>query len=186
MSVEIRRHTADTVALQVLAAHDLVADADESKDVEAGPSTDLETATVQVKPQNDPVAGVAAMEAFRDEGTPRSRSYVFWGAFVLFTVSLALSNDTTYLYLAFATSNFASNPILSTIALLIAVLSGVCQPFWGRLADASRRSWCLALSVALYTVGYALSAGCTSVQGLAAGQVIYALAESSPSSMQRI
>lgn len=130
-------------------------------------------------------SGVAAMDHFRRHAESKRRN-TFWACFVLFTIALALSGDTTYLYLAFATSSFTANTLLSTIALLTAILEAVCQPFWGKMADASRRSWCLILSVAWYTIGYALSASAQSVQALAAGQVVYSLGTSGLNFLQTL
>ena len=120
---------------------------------------------------------VARSDALKDMFKTRTKLWTFWGAFGLWTVVMNLSASTTYLYLAFATSYFGSNPKLSTISLLTAILGGVTQPFWGRLADMSRRSASLILALALYVVGYALSAGSKSVEALAAGQVLYSIGE---------
>ena len=79
--------------------------------------------------------------------------------------------------LAFATSSFTSNSLLSTIALLCSIMTGVINPFWAKLADLSARSWCLLASVLLYAIGYACSAGAPNVETFAAGQVIYTIGE---------
>ena len=98
---------------------------------------------------------------------------MFWAAFIIWTIALALSSDTTNLYLAFATSHFNQNPLLSTIALLTSVMGAVLQPFWGKLADVSARPLSLAISLGLYTLGYIMTSASQSVRTLAVGQIIY-------------
>ncbi|KLO09863.1 MFS general substrate transporter [Schizopora paradoxa] len=115
---------------------------------------------------------ITRIEAFRQVYNSPSKLYMFWSAFIIWTIALALTFDTSGLYLAFATSHFNQNPLLSTIGLLTSVMGAVIQPFWGKLADVSARPLSLAISLALYTLGYIVSSACKSVQALAAGQII--------------
>jgi hypothetical protein len=57
------------------------------------------------------------VEAFHQVFDSPIKLSAFWAAFVLRAVALAVSTNTTYLYLAFATSYFEGNPLLSTIAV---------------------------------------------------------------------
>lgn len=101
----------------------------------------------------------------------------FWLFFLAFTVALAVASSTTLLYLSFATSYFQYDSLLSTIALLTSVLSAVAQPLWGKLVDASARSWCLVVALSFTTIGYTVSAVAPSVNALSAGQILYTIGE---------
>lgn len=118
---------------------------------------------------------VTRIDSFRRSLGTRSQLRLFLLAMLIWTIALAISSDTTFLYLAFATSYFGSNPLQSTIALLTSIVGAVCQPFWAKLADISSRPSCLAGAVVLYTVGYAVCAGSRTVTALAGGQVLYSL-----------
>lgn len=55
---------------------------------------------------------VARIEEFHRVFDSHIKLSAFWAAFVLWAVALAVSTDTRYLYLAFATSYFGGNPLL--------------------------------------------------------------------------
>lgn len=52
-------------------------------------------------------------------------------------------------------------------------MSGVVQPFWGKIADLFSRPWALTAAVFLYTLGYVVVSASNRVSAVAAGQVIY-------------
>ncbi|KAL7420081.1 hypothetical protein Q5752_005046 [Cryptotrichosporon argae] len=99
--------------------------------------------------------------------------WLLWGSIMLISIVYSLSAMTTYTYLAFATSSFGEHTILGTITVITSIIAGVAQPFVAKCADIFSRPMAIAVSVALYALGYLLVAASKNVTTVAAGEVIY-------------
>lgn len=130
--------------------------------------------------------GVNRVESFYAVFNNRWRLTAFWVAFMIFFCAYALSADTTYVYLAFATSAFEEHSLIGTIAVLVAVVAAILPPFWAKAADFTSRPMALLAGLVLYTVGYAITAGSNTVQAVAAGQVLYTVGNSGLSFIQSL
>ncbi|KAJ7259894.1 hypothetical protein C8J57DRAFT_1639160 [Mycena rebaudengoi] len=101
--------------------------------------------------------------SFRSAGTrPPSVSHIS-RLFRYFSPQL----DTSY-----ATS-FSSHAVIGTIAVATQMITGIAKPFIARLADLTSRPTALAISVALYTIGYIVVASSKTVSDVCGGQVLY-------------
>ncbi|KAL1412987.1 hypothetical protein Q8F55_000736 [Vanrija albida] len=139
------------------------------------PTTDARPDPAGAGPTPPPASrGAAQMDALHTVFTG-ARVYLLWAAIGLVFYLYSLSYSTTYVYAAFATSSFGAHTVVGTVAVVTAVLSGVVQPFNARVADLVSRPAALALALALYTLGYALTAGARTVAAVVAGQALYTL-----------
>ncbi|KAL1689797.1 hypothetical protein GGG16DRAFT_93155 [Schizophyllum commune] len=120
----------------------------------------------------------------QDEGVTRiealylvfGKGWALWGLWLsigLIFYVYTLSSGTTYTYLSYATSSYLEHTLIGTISVATAIIAAVSKPFLAKLADLTSRPTALALSVLLYTVGYIVVASSTSVNAVAAGEVIY-------------
>lgn len=99
--------------------------------------------------------------------------WALWGSIGLIFYVYTLSSGTTYTYLSYATSSYLEHTIIGTISVATAIIAAVSKPFLAKLADLTSRPIALTVSVILYTVGYIVVASSTSVNAVAAGEVIY-------------
>ncbi|KAL1742280.1 hypothetical protein HDZ31DRAFT_75610 [Schizophyllum fasciatum] len=120
----------------------------------------------------------------QDEGVTRiealylvfGKGWALWGLWLsigLIFYVYTLSSGTTYTYLSYATSSYSEHTLIGTIAVATAIIAAVSKPFLAKLADLTSRPMALTISVILYTVGYIVVASSTSVNAVAAGEVIY-------------
>ncbi|WVQ79992.1 hypothetical protein IAT38_002093 [Cryptococcus sp. DSM 104549] len=101
--------------------------------------------------------------------------WMLWGSIACICCAYSLSQMTTWHYTAFATSAFGTHTLLGTIATITSIMAGVAKPFIAKCADLWSRPMAIAISVALYTLGYIIVASSNTVDAVAAGEFIYTL-----------
>ncbi|KAG5641857.1 hypothetical protein DXG03_004097 [Asterophora parasitica] len=104
--------------------------------------------------------------------------WLLWLSIGIIAYVYALSQNTTYVYSAFATSSFGEHTIVGTIAVITAIMAAVAQPFIAKMADLLSRPMALLISLTLYVIGYAITAGAPNIKAVVAGQAIYTLGQS--------
>ncbi|WWC85163.1 uncharacterized protein L201_000020 [Kwoniella dendrophila CBS 6074] len=130
--------------------------------------------------------GVAKIEALYTVFGKGAKLWVLWGAIALISCAYALSSQTTYYYVPFATSAFGEHTVLGTISVITAIMAGVAKPFIAKLADLWSRPFAIAVGVVFYTIGYIVVAASKNVEDVAAGQVIYTLGDTALQFVQTI
>ncbi|WRT66816.1 uncharacterized protein IL334_003779 [Kwoniella shivajii] len=130
--------------------------------------------------------GVAKIEALYLVFGKGTKIWVLWVSIGLIACAFALSSNTTYNYVPFATSAFGEHTVLGTIAVITSIMSGVAQPFIAKLADLWSRPFAIAFGVVFYTIGYIVVASSRNVADVAAGQIIYTLGNTALSFVQTI
>ncbi|EED23034.1 siderophore iron transporter, putative [Talaromyces stipitatus ATCC 10500] len=99
---------------------------------------------------------------------------VIWISALLMSFALNLNNHTANSFASYATSEFASAPLLGTITVVQSVVSSVALQPLARLADVYGRFEMFALSVFLLTIGEIMIASSSNVSVYAGAQVFWA------------
>ncbi|PVF93334.1 MFS general substrate transporter [Serendipita vermifera] len=133
---------------------------------------------------NDPSHGEVVVQNREDLGTGKAMATAkVWGKYsrVVLYVSLGLAayvysldQTTTYFYVSFATSSFATHSLLSSIEVAAQVILAVGKPIIARLADLRSRPFAYLVVVLSYVLGYILLASSHGVSQFAAGRVFQA------------
>ncbi|KAJ5964753.1 uncharacterized protein N7479_004629 [Penicillium vulpinum] len=95
--------------------------------------------------------------------------------FAIFLIAYVYGLDGTvrYTYQPYATQSYGQHSLLATINVLRAVIAAAAQPTAAKIADVFGRVELILVSIVFYTVGTIVEACATSVEGFAAGAVIY-------------
>ncbi|KAH8698608.1 putative siderophore iron transporter [Talaromyces proteolyticus] len=99
---------------------------------------------------------------------------VIWISALLMSFATNLNNQTSSSFASYATSDFASAPLLGTVTVVQAVASAVALQPLARLADVYGRFEMLSISVILLTIGEIMIASSKSVGVYAGAQVFWA------------
>ncbi|KAM0789489.1 hypothetical protein ACM66B_000309 [Microbotryomycetes sp. NB124-2] len=121
---------------------------------------------------SDQMDGVSRIEALYLVFGRGWKLWSLFGSLLVFCYATSLASNTTYVYLQFATSQYGAHSLLGSITTAIGIIRGVGQPF---LADSTSRPVAYLFSLLCYVVGFAIIAGSTSVQAVAAGEVVYTI-----------
>jgi MFS family permease len=97
-----------------------------------------------------------------------------------------LDGTTTYLYAAFATSDFQLHSLLGAVATVQAITIAVAKPVAAKVSDVFGRAEAFALLVVFYVTGYAVVAGSNGIHSYAAGSIIYTVGYASLQIMMQI
>lgn len=100
------------------------------------------------------------------------RSILLFSAF-LCGYGYGLDGSVRYIYTGYATNSYAEHSLLSTIAVINAVISAAAQIVYARLADVFGRLYLFITAVIFYVVGTIIQSQAYDVQRYAAGAVFY-------------
>ncbi|KAL1938676.1 hypothetical protein VTO73DRAFT_11279 [Trametes versicolor] len=140
---------------------------------DAIPKIDPELAR-KIREEEDAHLGVKTVEA-------AERVYGRWSKWFLFIgIGLAsyiysLDGQTTYNYLAFATSSFDKHGLISTIQVAQSIIIACGKPVIAKVADVSSRGTSYIVVLVFYVIGYIVIASANGVGALAAGIILYAI-----------
>ncbi|KAI5479985.1 hypothetical protein MNV49_002275 [Pseudohyphozyma bogoriensis] len=99
--------------------------------------------------------------------------YMLYASIGLICYCYSLESNTTYNYLAFATSSFGQHSLLGTISTVTSIIGSVGRPFIARIADLLSRPHAYLFSLTFYVLGLILIASSQTVSAVGAGQVLY-------------
>ncbi|KAM0754605.1 MFS general substrate transporter [Meredithblackwellia eburnea MCA 4105] len=120
-------------------------------------------------------AGVTRIEALYHVFGNGWKIWMLYISVAMVCYGFSLQQNTTYTYLAFATSSMGHHSLLGAITTTTTVISGVARPFLAKLADTTSRPNTYLFSLTLYVLGFILLASAKEVNTIAAGQVIFTL-----------
>lgn len=135
---------------------------------------DVESVTMAgVKSETTKVAGLADLDGIQRSWNVQSL-VVIWISALLMSFATNLNNQTSASFTSYATSSFASAPLLGTITVVQAVVSSVALQPLARLADVYGRFEMFSFSVVLITIGEIMTASSKTVSVYAGAQVFWA------------
>ncbi|KAH7108097.1 drug:h+ antiporter [Auriculariales sp. MPI-PUGE-AT-0066] len=120
----------------------------------------------------DTQAGVLQAEAVRRVWGPKSKIFLYLGIAITAYV-YSLDGTTTYLYQAYATSDFQMHSSLSTIGVVNALVIALTKPIAAKLSDVIGRAQAFIVTVVLYTIGYIVVASSNKFTTYAGGNVLF-------------
>ncbi|KAF9269901.1 drug:h+ antiporter [Marasmius fiardii PR-910] len=118
--------------------------------------------------------GIKTVEATHKVYGKYSKWFLFVGL-GLASYIYSLESQTTYSYLAFATSAFNDHSLIATIQVAQAVIIATFKPVIARLADITSRGVAYIVVLICYVVGYIVIASAKRVEAVAGGIVVYAI-----------
>ncbi|ORY72385.1 major facilitator superfamily domain-containing protein [Leucosporidium creatinivorum] len=139
------------------------------QDSEKAQNHNVKTSTEDLNGHNQGVSRIEALYIVFGKGW---KIYLLYASIALIAYAASLANNTLYVYLPFATSNFGNHSTLGTITVVTTIISSVGRPFIAKIADLSSRPIAFLYALALYVLGLILLAASNSVNTVAAGQVI--------------
>ncbi|KAJ5824525.1 hypothetical protein N7447_006865 [Penicillium robsamsonii] len=116
--------------------------------------------------------GVRRIEIITSHFQFSDRVCLFFAIFLIAYV-YGLDGTVRYTYQPHATQSYGQHSLLATINVLRAVIAVAAQPTSAKIADVFGRVELILVSILFYTVGTIVEACATSVEGFAAGAVIY-------------
>ncbi|KAI0828482.1 drug:h+ antiporter [Trametes gibbosa] len=140
---------------------------------DAIPSIDPDLAR-KIQEEEDAHVGVKTVEAAERVYGRYSKWFLFSGI-GLASYIYSLDEQTTYSYLAFATSSFDKHGLISTIQVAQSVIIACGAPVIAKVADVSSRGTSLIVVTGFYVIGYIVIASANGVGALAAGIILYAI-----------
>ncbi|KAI0329355.1 drug:h+ antiporter [Cubamyces sp. BRFM 1775] len=142
--------------------------------LEAGiPRLDF-TTKIEIEAEEDAHLGVKTVEAAEKVYGRYSKWFLFVGI-ALASYIYSLDGQTTYSYLAFATSAFDKHGLISTIQVAQSIIIACGKPVIAKVADVSSRGTSYIVVLVFYVVGYIVIASANGVGALAAGIILYAM-----------
>ncbi|KAI5477370.1 MFS transporter, drug:H+ antiporter [Pseudohyphozyma bogoriensis] len=115
--------------------------------------------------------GIHKVESVARVWGPKSK-WCLWIGVALASYVYSLEGNTTYLYLAQATSFFGQHSLLAAVTTVQAITIAICKPVAAKISDVFGRAEAFAVTIALYVVGYIIIAACQNVNDYAAGAII--------------
>ncbi|OJT02311.1 Siderophore iron transporter 3 [Trametes pubescens] len=135
----------------------------------------LDSATkLEIDAEADAHLGVRTVEAAEQVYGRYSKWFLFVGI-GLASYIYSLDGQTTYSYLAFATSSFDKHSLISTIQVAQSIIIACGKPVIAKVADVSSRGTSYIVVLVFYVIGYIVIASANSVGALAAGIILYAI-----------
>ncbi|OBZ77205.1 Siderophore iron transporter 3 [Grifola frondosa] len=123
----------------------------------------------QIEAEEDAHVGVKTVEAAEKVYGRYSKWFLFIGI-GLASYIYSLDGQTTYQYLAFATSTFEEHSLLSSITVAQSIIIACGKPVIAKLADVTSRA-----TAYLAVSGYIVIASARSIGAIAAGIILYAM-----------
>ncbi|KAI5476706.1 MFS transporter, drug:H+ antiporter [Pseudohyphozyma bogoriensis] len=115
--------------------------------------------------------GIHKVESVARVWGPKSK-WCLWIGVALASYVYSLEGETTYLYLAQATSFFGEHSLLAAVTTVQAITLAVCKPVAAKITDVFGRAEAFAVTIALYVIGYIVIASCQNVNDYAGGAII--------------
>ncbi|KAI0367328.1 drug:h+ antiporter [Pilatotrama ljubarskyi] len=128
----------------------------------------------KIQEEEDAHLGVKTVEAAERVYGRYSKWFLFLGI-GLASYIYSLDGQTTYNYLAFATSAFDKHGLISTIQVAQSIIIACGKPVIAKVADVSSRGTSYIVVLFFYVIGYIVIASANGVGALAAGIVLYAI-----------
>ncbi|KAI8995203.1 drug:h+ antiporter [Trametes punicea] len=128
----------------------------------------------QIQEEEDAHFGVKTVEAAERVYGRYSKWLLFIGI-GLASYIYSLDGQTTYNYLAFATSTFDKHGLISTIQVAQSIIIACGKPVIAKVADVSSRGTSYLVVLLFYVLGYIVIASANGVGALAAGIILYAI-----------
>ncbi|TBU22782.1 drug:h+ antiporter [Dichomitus squalens] len=128
----------------------------------------------ELEAEEDAHIGVKAVEAAEKVYGRHSKWFLFIGI-ALASYIYSLDGQTTYNYLAFATSAFDKHSLISTIQVAQSVIIACGKPVIAKFADVTSRATAYLIVLCFYVLGYIVIASANGVGALAAGIILYAV-----------
>ncbi|KAJ5400288.1 hypothetical protein N7465_010777 [Penicillium sp. CMV-2018d] len=116
--------------------------------------------------------GVRRIEVITSHFRLSDRICLFFAIFLIAYV-YGLDGTVRYTYQPYATESYGKHSLLATINVLRAVIAAAAQPTAAKIADVFGRAELILVSIVFYTVGTIVESCSTSLEGFAAGAVIY-------------
>ncbi|CDO70201.1 hypothetical protein BN946_scf184942.g1 [Trametes cinnabarina] len=129
---------------------------------------------VEIEAEEDAHIGVKTVEAAEKVYGRYSKWCLFIGI-ALASYIYSLDGQTTYSYLAFATSAFDKHGLISTIQVAQSIIIACGKPVIAKVADVSSRGTSYLVVLVFYVIGYIVIASANGVGALAAGIILYAI-----------
>ncbi|KAM0752628.1 MFS general substrate transporter [Meredithblackwellia eburnea MCA 4105] len=148
---------------------------DEKRAAAAGPLGNEEQG-VDLQKQADEAAahsGVSRIEALYLVFGKGWKIWLLYASIAIICYGYSLEQNTTYNYLAFATSSFGHHSLLGSISTATSIIASVSRPFIAKIADITSRPHAYLLALCVYVLGLVLLASSKNVNTVAAGQVLY-------------
>ncbi|KAL1747554.1 major facilitator superfamily domain-containing protein [Schizophyllum fasciatum] len=149
---------------------------DEQKSPVPSHKSDEETQNpaIVIAEEDADAAGAKTVEAtFRVFGR-----YSRWALFIglgLAAYIYSLDGQTTYTYLAYATSSLGDHGLLATVQTAQAIIIACGKPVVAKLADVSSRGSAFLFVLVFYVVGYIVIASAHSIETICGGIILYAV-----------
>ncbi|KAI0354154.1 drug:h+ antiporter [Trametes cingulata] len=137
------------------------------------PKLDFAT-KIEIESEEDAHLGVKTVEAAEKVYGRYSKWFLFVGI-ALASYIYSLDGQTTYSYLAFATSAFDKHGLISTIQVAQSIIIACGKPVIAKVADVSSRGTSYIVVLVFYVIGYIVIASANGVGALAAGIILYAI-----------
>ncbi|KAI0635481.1 drug:h+ antiporter [Trametes polyzona] len=137
------------------------------------PKLDFDTKH-ELDSEADAHLGVLTVEAAEKVYGRYSKWFLFIGI-GLASYIYSLDGQTTYSYLAFATSSFDKHSLISTIQVAQSIIIACGKPVIAKVADVSSRGTSYIVVLVFYVIGYIVIASANGVGALAAGIILYAI-----------
>ncbi|KAI0828474.1 drug:h+ antiporter [Trametes gibbosa] len=128
----------------------------------------------EIEAEADAHLGVKTVQAAEKVYGPYSKWFLFIGI-GLASYIYSLDGQTTYSYLAFATSSFDKHSLISTIQVAQSIIIACGKPVIAKVADVSSRGTSYIVVLIFYVIGYIVIASANGVGALAAGIILYAM-----------
>ncbi|KAH9846877.1 drug:h+ antiporter [Lenzites betulinus] len=128
----------------------------------------------KIQEEEDAHVGVKTVEAAEKVYGRYSKWFLFVGI-ALASYIYSLDGQTTYSYLAFATSSFDKHGLISTIQVAQSIIIACGKPVIAKVADVSSRGTSYIVVLVFYVIGYIVIASANGVGALAAGIILYAI-----------
>ncbi|KAI0666516.1 drug:h+ antiporter [Trametes maxima] len=129
---------------------------------------------VEIDAEADAHTGVKTVQAAEKVYGRYSKWFLFLGI-ALASYIYSLDGQTTYSYLAFATSAFDKHGLISTIQVAQSIIIACGKPVIAKVADVSSRGTSYCVVLVFYVIGYIVIASANGVGALAAGIILYAI-----------
>ncbi|KAL1694641.1 major facilitator superfamily domain-containing protein [Schizophyllum commune] len=149
---------------------------DDHKSSHSSHKTDEEAQkpAVVISEEDADAAGAKTVEAtFRVFG-----KYSRWALFIglgLAAYIYSLDGQTTYTYLAYATSSLGDHGLLATVQTAQAIIIACGKPVVAKLADVSSRGFAYLFVLVFYVVGYIVIASAHNIETICGGIILYAV-----------
>ncbi|KAH9895800.1 drug:h+ antiporter [Cubamyces lactineus] len=128
----------------------------------------------EIQEEEDAHLGVKTVEA-AERVYGRYTKWLLFVGIGLASYIYSLDGQTTYNYLAFATSTFDKHGLISTIQVAQSIIIACGKPVIAKVADVSSRGTSYIVVLVFYVLGYIVIASANGVGALAAGIILYAV-----------